>query len=213
MQFLNYLTSFLLIGAVSATAIPVAEPVANAIAEPFPEAFPEPIAFPEQSLDMPEVESSVTKTAVVMFTEKITKASFDLRVTVEGTTVLNVLIRAPSIIVSFRNIVRDIILIIPELAGNPFNAADAKDVVVVLTKFVEVHQQLLNVVIGKRGILASFGGGFLEPVRLVLVTLEAIVDSFAFSLIKLIPTESVAANGQFAKLKVTVRKTITVYSK
>lgn len=55
-----------------------------------------------------------------------------------------------------------------------YSSADAKIIAVVLTDFVRVHQALLNVVIGKRGLLTLVP--FAEPIRLALVSLEAIVD-------------------------------------
>jgi hypothetical protein len=44
----------------------------------------------------------------------------------------------------------------------------------VFTTFVEVHKALLNVVIGKRGIVTLIP--FVEPIRLSLVALEKGVD-------------------------------------
>lgn len=52
--------------------------------------------------------------------------------------------------------------------------ADAKLVVQSLTTFVQVHQALLNVVIGKHGLLTLIP--FFEPIRQALVSLEATVD-------------------------------------
>ena len=67
------------------------------------------------------------------------------------------------------------------LAQTPtqFNDADAQLVVNALTTFVKVHQALLNVVIGKSGLLKLLPPPialFSEPVRKALVALEAGVD-------------------------------------
>ncbi|KAJ2998554.1 hypothetical protein NUW54_g4377 [Trametes sanguinea] len=78
----------------------------------------------------------------------------------------------------------------------------AKAVVVALTTFVEVHQALLNVVIGKHSIASRLF--FTAPVAAVLRSLEAAIDALAFALIGLIPTEKDHANAQFALLAVTL---------
>ena len=55
-----------------------------------------------------------------------------------------------------------------------YSVADARLIAAALTEFVRVHQALLNVVIGKKGLLTLIP--FLEPIRVALVQLEAIVD-------------------------------------
>jgi hypothetical protein len=56
----------------------------------------------------------------------------------------------------------------------PFPDAEAKLVVDALVVFVNVHKALLNVVIGKHGLLTLVP--FFEPIRRALVSLEIIVD-------------------------------------
>jgi hypothetical protein len=75
---------------------------------------------------------------------------------------------------------------------------------------VQVHQALLQVIIGKHGLLTLVP--FFEPIRLALVNLEAGIDTLAFDLIDLIPTQKPAANAQFASLSVTLTAAITTYS-
>jgi hypothetical protein len=87
---------------------------------------------------------------------------------------------------------------------------DAKLVVQSLTTFVHVHQALLNVVIGKHGLLTLIP--FFEPIRVALVQLEIVVDTFAFYLIDLIPTQKPAADAQVASLSVTLDDAKNVYS-
>jgi len=69
---------------------------------------------------------------------------------------------------------------------------------------------LLKTVSGKHGIIAKFG--FAEPVRVALVNLEAVVDSFAFALINVIPSRM--DKGKMAKgmLDSSLSATIKVYS-
>ncbi|KAA8913139.1 hypothetical protein FN846DRAFT_931004 [Sphaerosporella brunnea] len=92
----------------------------------------------------------------------------------------------------------------------PFPDEEAKIVVAALTTFVKIHQALLNVVIGKHGILTLIP--FFEPIRRALVSLEKVVDMLAFLVIGLIPTQAPAAQTQFDKLSVTLKLTIVTYS-
>lgn len=92
-----------------------------------------------------------------------------------------------------------------------FNDADAVSIVGVLKTFVAVHQRLLNVLIGKRGVLTLIP--FVEPIRVALVSLEAAVDSIAIALIDMIPTQAPEATQQFGMLSVTIKAAIQVYSR
>lgn len=115
--------------------------------------------------------------------------------------------------------------------GPPFPAAEAKVVVKALTTFVNVHKALLNVVIGKNGLISRAPGG-VQGIRLALVALEKGVDvssvkprdvcclrayggwrpqSFAFALIALIPTEKESATLQFGSLSATLTTTVKKY--
>jgi hypothetical protein len=100
----------------------------------------------------------------------------------------------------------------PGTSANPSPLDDdaAKTVVKTLTTFVQVHQALLNTVIGKHGLLTLIP--FFEPIRLALVQLELVVDTFAFNLINLIPTQQPAASLQVASLDVTIRDAVNTYS-
>jgi len=75
---------------------------------------------------------------------------------------------------------------------------------------IQVHQALLNVVIGKHGLLTLIP--FFEPIRLALVQLELVVDTFAFYLIDLIPTQKPAATQQVRSLDVTIVQAVNTYS-
>ncbi|KAI1798139.1 hypothetical protein LXA43DRAFT_10554 [Ganoderma leucocontextum] len=91
-----------------------------------------------------------------------------------------------------------------------YTDAVAIEVVDVLTTFVEVHQQLLMVIIGKHSLAAQF---FLTaPIAAALRLLEGVVDTFAFSLIGLIPTQQGPAMTQLSALNVTFTQCITTYS-
>jgi len=65
-------------------------------------------------------------------------------------------------------------------------------------EFVVVHQNLLAIVIGKSGLVVSFGGG---PVAAVLRILEGAVDTIAFGIIDAVPF--CAAGAQMDKDSLT----------
>ncbi|KAI1798140.1 hypothetical protein LXA43DRAFT_1088277 [Ganoderma leucocontextum] len=94
-------------------------------------------------------------------------------------------------------------------ATPPYPDDAAVAVVEILTTFVEVHQALLNVVIGKHSLAAMFG--FTAPIAAALRSLEAVVDTFAFDLIALIPTQSDPATSQVDALSITFTQAIDTY--
>lgn len=145
--------------------------------------------------------------------EEVTTLSDNLRKVVVGTTIFNVAGQAPLIVQGFGGIVDKITQInaqFDSLAAakklSPLSDDDAKLVVESLTTFVKVHQALLSAVIGKKFVLASFA--WLDPIRLALVNLESVIDTFAFDLIGIIPTQAPAANAQFSSLSVTLSQAI-----
>lgn len=92
----------------------------------------------------------------------------------------------------------------------PLNDADAQIVIAALTTFTQRHQALLNVVIGKHSLLTLIP--FFEPIRVTLVNLEASIDTYAFYLTALTPTQKPAAGAQFGSLTVTIQTAIQTYS-
>ncbi|OAE24857.1 hypothetical protein AXG93_4242s1290 [Marchantia polymorpha subsp. ruderalis] len=99
---------------------------------------------------------------------------------------------------------------VDRVTSGPLADIDAQLVVDVLTTFVRVHQNLLNVVIGKHGLIAMVP--FFEPIRVTLVQLEIVIDRLALDLIALIPTQKPAATRQFQLLDDTLQKAIKTYS-
>ncbi|CDO71866.1 hypothetical protein BN946_scf184940.g13 [Trametes cinnabarina] len=111
----------------------------------------------------------------------------------------------------FQNIVNTVVAFTDTLSdAKPLGDADAQLVVAALTQFVKVHQALLNTVIGKHSLAAQFF--VTAQIAAILRTLEGGIDTFAFDLIALIPTQSDSANTQFSALHVTISNAITVYS-
>jgi len=89
--------------------------------------------------------------------------------------------------------------------------SDEEDILETFTTFVEVHQQLLNTLIGKAGILNDLPlvG---PPVAGALRTLEAVVDTLAFALIDSVPDVSTPFTAQKNALDVTIEAAIAAYA-
>jgi hypothetical protein len=148
---------------------------------------------------------------------EITTLSDNLRVETQKITLFNAGQQGIVITQGFATIIVKITEYTARIAGTaygynptPFPDADAKLVVQSLTTFVEVHQALLNVVIGKHGLATMFP--FFEPIRISLVNLEIVVDTFAFYLIDLIPTQKPAATEELGKLSITLKDAQNTYS-
>jgi hypothetical protein len=150
--------------------------------------------------------------------KEITGLSDNLRVATNKITILNAPQQGFIIAQGFSGIIAKVAATSAQLAPggeslgklSPLGDDDAKLVVQSLTTFVHVHQALLNVVIGKHGLLTLIP--FFEPIRVALVQLEIVVDTFAFYLIDLIPTQKPAADAQVASLSVTLDDAKNVYS-
>ncbi|CAM6037228.1 unnamed protein product [Sphagnum compactum] len=145
--------------------------------------------------------------------DNVTTQSINLRIAVQTITIFNAGQQGFIIAEGFTTIIAKIAegtTRVDRVSTGPLSDDDAQLVVQALTTFVQVHQALLQVIIGKHGLLTLVP--FFEPIRLALVDLEAIIDQFAFTLIGLIPTQKPAANAQFASLSVTLTTAITTYS-
>ncbi|KAI0333178.1 hypothetical protein GY45DRAFT_1320125 [Cubamyces sp. BRFM 1775] len=137
----------------------------------------------------------------------------ELRVVVESITPRNVLTQGTKVASGLNQIGQTVATLTQQItqAGyTPFSDDDAGLIVDTLTTFVEVHQALLNTIIGKHGILESTP--FTAPIAFALRALESIVDSFAYALIGLIPTRADAAQAQLNALSVTFTRAIDTYS-
>uniref|UniRef100_A0A7I4AQQ5 Uncharacterized protein n=1 Tax=Physcomitrium patens TaxID=3218 RepID=A0A7I4AQQ5_PHYPA len=161
-------------------------------------------------------EMNTTEKIVLAF-KQITTASDNLRKEVQLINIINAPLQGFKIAEGFAKIISAIAEYTIKINeggvknyNSPLPDADAQIVVQSLTTFVQVHQALLNVVIGKHGLLTLIP--FFEPIRLSLVSLEATIDAFAFALIAEIPTQKPAADVQFGSLSVTLQVAITTYS-
>lgn len=79
-----------------------------------------------------------------------------------------------------------------------------------LSQFVKVHQNLLETIIGKNGLLSSTP--FTAPIAAILRVLENVVDKVALTIIGTVPTCAEGAKKDLDDLDETLGKTIEIYS-
>ncbi|KAJ5319902.1 hypothetical protein PENANT_c075G04585 [Penicillium antarcticum] len=91
-----------------------------------------------------------------------------------------------------------------------YSAVEQQGICNAFRSFVEVHQDLLRVVIGKHGILSTFS--FTKPIATVLQTLEGGVDKLAFGIIDTVPTCAQDATQNKNALDQTLKDAETTYS-
>ncbi|EJF63748.1 hypothetical protein DICSQDRAFT_125525 [Dichomitus squalens LYAD-421 SS1] len=149
--------------------------------------------------------------AVISAIQTFTSASSSLAGTVNDLSIVNFATDGVEIVTGLGNITTAVSTFNAEFSSStpPYPDNVAIEVVDVLTTFVEVHQQLLELIIGKHSLAAQF---FLTaPIAAALRALEGVVDTFAFAVIDLIPTQEGPALAQVSALNVTFTQTITTY--
>lgn len=149
--------------------------------------------------------------------KNITKQSQDLIAVASNITVGNAAqfgvggAPIPSLITGFADIVTSGFTTVSQLVGTPpvTGNRDATLIFNAFRDFVTVHQELLNILIGKAGILSKVPmvGA---PVAAALRQLEGVVDTIAFGLIDLVEARSKdlqeQANSVDAFLVLTIQK-------
>ncbi|PIL27577.1 hypothetical protein GSI_10728 [Ganoderma sinense ZZ0214-1] len=91
-----------------------------------------------------------------------------------------------------------------------YSDAVAIQVVSVLTTFVEVQQELLNIVISKHSLAAQFL--LTAPIAAALTLCKGVIDTFFVGVIALIPTQCGPAQTQISAWNATFTECITTYS-
>ncbi|TBU28545.1 hypothetical protein BD311DRAFT_865480 [Dichomitus squalens] len=149
--------------------------------------------------------------AVISAIQSFTSVSSNLADTVNDLSIVNFATDGPEIPAGLENITTAVNSFNAEFSPStpPYPDDVAIEVVDVLTTFVEVHQQLLELIIGKHSLAAQFA--LTAPIAEALRALESVVDTFAFALIDLIPTEQGPALAQVNALNVTFTQTVTTY--
>ncbi|KAK6535879.1 hypothetical protein TWF281_000129 [Arthrobotrys megalospora] len=134
--------------------------------------------------------AALTASQMVTNIELLTSKSMALQTPAKSITLVNgplIVIGLgpfPQIITGFTEIITITTTAIAQMQGSAVitNPTDAKAIADAFRKFVQVHQALLNILIGKAGLFTTvpFIG---QPVSAVLRSLEAIVDTIAFMII------------------------------
>ncbi|MCJ1405610.1 hypothetical protein MMC11_008838 [Xylographa trunciseda] len=120
----------------------------------------------------------------------------------------------PVVIARLTDIVTTAGTIISQLSGTqPFSVKSDEDAIVKsLTTFVQVHQALLNILIGKAGLVPNLIPFVGPPLAQVLRQLESVVDTIAFELIDLVPDDATDATNQKDSLDVTITNAINSWN-
>lgn len=164
-----------------------------------------------------EVEAranTMSTSQVIVNIKTVTTASSNLNTLLSGVTISMgpsvLVLEGQKVVTGFTQIVQSLQTFTTQMQGNVFSGNDAALIAAALTTFVHVHQDLLATVIGQHGLFAYCA--FTAPIAAILRTLEAIIDTFAFALISLIPgQQSVVVSGQ-NMLDVTCTQAISTYS-
>ncbi|KAI2605308.1 uncharacterized protein GGS25DRAFT_524826 [Hypoxylon fragiforme] len=137
------------------------------------------------------------------------------------------------IVPPLQNIVATLTLGLPTIAVlSPFPpGCDSDTIVVALIDFVRIHQALLEVFIGRAGLLsgpfllaerAAIGGAgvgsnekFFNPLGIAIAgalrAIETVVDNLAFAIIGLVPTRQACLNQQKISIDGTLKEAIKAY--
>ncbi|KAM0421061.1 hypothetical protein ACHAPT_011132 [Fusarium lateritium] len=155
--------------------------------------------------------SDITGTLV-----KVTDLSSDTnKIATSISNPIQIFSAAPRLIGSFKDIVTTVTGAITMLGNEDLDNANfdndgQNQVCEAFTDFVKVHQQLLNTVIGKHGLLSATP--FTTPIAAVLRVLEGVVDKVALLIIGTVPTCADGAKKDLEALDGTLSKTIKIYS-
>ncbi|OTA55674.1 hypothetical protein K449DRAFT_172984 [Hypoxylon sp. EC38] len=134
------------------------------------------------------------------------------------------------IIIPLKDIAATLTFGLPSIAIlAPFPAGcDTDTIVVALIDFVKIHQALLEIFIGRAGLLSGFGFGlvehedaaaaedkFLNPLAIAIAgalrAIEVGVDALAYALIGLLPTRQACLKQQQASIDQTLKDAIAAY--
>ncbi|KAI0805483.1 UVI-1 [Xylaria sp. FL0064] len=141
--------------------------------------------------------AALTPTQIVTSIKQVTTISQQLQTPAQSITIVNAPLIVigqgpfPQLISGFTQIVTTATSAIGQLDGTqPITAdADATAVFDAFREFVRVHQALLNILIGKAGIIEQVPVVG-QPVAAVLRQVEGVVDTIAITLINLVESRS-----------------------
>ncbi|RMJ08355.1 hypothetical protein CDV36_012030 [Fusarium kuroshium] len=161
------------------------------------------------------VQAAIAPSDIVNTLEKVTDLSSDTDDIAKSiTSPFQIFTAAPRLIGSFKDIVTTVTGAITMLGDLPdktdFPESGQSEICEAFTGFVKVHQNLLETIIGKKGLLSSTP--FTAPIAAVLRVLENVVDKVAFIIIGTVPTCADGAKKDLEALDGTLGRTIEIYS-
>ncbi|KAJ7652408.1 hypothetical protein DFH06DRAFT_995203 [Mycena polygramma] len=163
--------------------------------------------------------AALTPTQVVANINIVTSVSSSITAAIEPLSVVpqidQITIIVKSVITGFKTIIQDLGTDITAMQATPaFGDSLTQpivDALITVGIFSPTLWEQLLIICQFHSILAQFV--LTAPVAAILRSLEAVIDSFAFALIALIPTKSDSVNTNKATLAEAVGDTITLYTK
>ncbi|EEU46716.1 uncharacterized protein NECHADRAFT_123303 [Fusarium vanettenii 77-13-4] len=161
------------------------------------------------------VQAAIAPSDIVKTLETVTDLSSDTNdIAKTITNPVQIFTAVPKLIGSFKDIIGTVtnaISMLGDLPDDPkFPESGQSEICEAFTGFVKVHQNLLETIIGKEGLLSNTP--FTAPIAAVLRVLENIVDKVAFTIIGTVPTCADGAKKDLQDLDETLGKTIDTYS-
>ncbi|KAI8721737.1 hypothetical protein NCS52_00316000 [Fusarium sp. LHS14.1] len=161
------------------------------------------------------VQAAIAPSDIVKTLETVTDLSSDTNdIAKTITNPVQIFTAVPKLIGSFKNIITTVTDAISMLGDLPedtdFPKSGQSEICEAFTGFVKVHQNLLETIIGKKGLLSSTP--FTAPIAAVLRVLEGVVDKVAFTIIGTVPTCEESAKKDLEALDKTLGETIDTYS-
>ncbi|KAK3180786.1 hypothetical protein K4F52_007877 [Lecanicillium sp. MT-2017a] len=163
------------------------------------------------------VASAIPASDVKKNIDTITSLSRDLQTPAKGLSIIDGPLLAagqgnfPPIIQGFQGIVQTGSNALEQMNPDTYGGADADMIFKAFRDFVKVHQELLNILIGKSGLFSTvpFIG---QPVAAVLRAVEGVVDELAFSLIDMLESRTMDLQKEADSLSGTLGTCIDSYS-
>ncbi|MCJ1407453.1 hypothetical protein MMC19_001524 [Ptychographa xylographoides] len=120
----------------------------------------------------------------------------------------------PAVIARLTDIIITCTATIDSLTGTPPMGvkSDEDAIVKSFTTFVQVHQQLQSILIGKAGLVPNLLPFVGPPLASVLRQLESVIDTLAYELIDLVPDDGSIATQQKDSLDVTLGQSIDAWN-
>ncbi|KAJ4234648.1 hypothetical protein NW759_001639 [Fusarium solani] len=161
------------------------------------------------------VQAAIAPSDIVKTLETVTDLSSDTNdIAKTITNPIQIFTAAPRLINSFKDIISTVtnaVTMLGDLPKDPdFPESGQSEICEAFISFVKVHQNLLETIIGKKGLLSSTP--FTAPIAAVLRVLENVVDKVAFTIIGTVPTCADGAKKDLEALDKTLGKTIEIYS-